>query len=350
MAGFMVTPNLGNYLLLGVFSLIVVSLLTPIMRKISKLFGVFDVPSANHKTHKEPIPYLGGLAIVLGVSTVTYTSLFVFDSSIELLKLASSILIPAALMAGVGLLDDLKNLSPLPRFLTQSLFGISISFLLVLTETLGTPFGTNLLDIPITTFFIVGITNSINFYDNVDGGASGAIAISSVFLFILSWQSSQYLIAALSIVLAGATLGFLIWNKPPARIYMGDSGSMFLGILIASLSVRFDPNPMGRMESLAIPLLLLAMPILDTSVAVASRIKRRISPFQGGRDHLSHRLMRIGLSKRQSVLALWSGSIFFATFTIVISNLNSSIGKFSVIFAGTIWLMLFIAFIGTEDE
>jgi UDP-GlcNAc:undecaprenyl-phosphate GlcNAc-1-phosphate transferase len=196
----------------------------------------------------------------------------------------------------------------------------------------------------------VGITNSINFFDNIDGGASGALAIAAVFLFILSFQGGQFLIAALSIVLTGATLGFLLWNKPPARIYMGDAGALFLGILIASLAIRFDPNPIDRIASFAIPLLLLAIPILDTSVAVASRIRRKISPFQAGRDHLSHRLMRMGFNKRQSVLILWISSTLFASFAIAISNASYLIERLVTIFAGAIWLMLFIGFFRTADN
>jgi UDP-GlcNAc:undecaprenyl-phosphate GlcNAc-1-phosphate transferase len=253
-------------------------------------------------------------------------------------------------MGIVGLIDDLRKLSPWPRFIIQTLFGIAISALLVATNTLGSPFGNNWIDIPITTLFIVGITNSINFFDNIDGGASGALAISAVFLFILSFQGDQFLIAALSIVLSGATLGFLLWNKPPARIYMGDAGALFLGILIASLSIRFNPNPIDRMASFSIPLLLLAIPILDTSVAVASRIRRGISPFQGGKDHLSHRLMRMGFNKRQTVLILWIGSMLFASFTLAISNASYSIERLVTIFVGALWLMLFSLFLRTSDN
>ena len=342
--------SLVQYLLLGVISLIAVGLLTPIMRLVAKRYGVVDRPSESHKTHKSPVPYLGGVGIAIGVVGVTYIASLASDFSRETFFLASSVLIPAIIMGIVGLIDDLRKLSPWPRFIIQSLFGIAISALLVATKTLGSPFGNNWIDIPITTLFIVGITNSINFFDNIDGGASGALAIAAICLFTLSFQGSQFLIAALSIVLAGATLGFLLWNKPPARIYMGDAGALFLGILIASLAIRFNPNPIDRIASFAIPLLLLAIPILDTSVAAASRIRRRISLFQGGRDHLSHRLMRMGFNKRQSVFILWIGSIFFASLAIVISNASYSIERLVTIFAGTIWLILFIGFFRTADN
>ena len=342
--------SLVQYLLLGAVSLIAVGLLTPIMRLVAKRYGVVDSPSESHKTHKNPVPYLGGVGIAIGVVGVTYLASLASDFSRETFFLASSVLIPAIVMGLVGLIDDLRKLSPWPRFIIQNLFGIATTALLVATNTLGSPFGNNWIDIPLSTLFIVGITNSINFFDNIDGGASGAIAIAAIFLFFLSFQGGQFLIAALSMVLAGATLGFLIWNKPPARIYMGDAGALFLGILIASLAIRFDPNPIDRISSFAIPLLLLAIPILDTSVAVASRIKRRISPFQGGRDHLSHRLMRIGFNKKQSVLFLWIGSILFASLAIAISNASYSIERLVTIFAGALWLMLFIGFFRTADN
>ena len=342
--------SLGEYLFLGALSLITVSLLTPIMRSVARRYGVVDAPSESHKTHKNPVPYLGGVAIALGVVIVTYIASLASDFSKETFLLASSVLIPAIIMGTVGLIDDLRKLSPWPRFIIQSLFGIAISALLVTTNTLGSPFGNNWIDIPITIFFIVGITNSINFFDNIDGGASGALVIAAVSLFVLSFQGGQFLVAALSIVLAGATLGFLIWNKPPARIYMGDAGSLFLGILISSIAIRFDPNPIDLIASFSIPLLLLAIPILDTSVAVASRIKRKISPFQGGTDHLSHRLMRLGFNKRQSVLILWIGSILFASFAVAISNASYSIERLVTVFAGALWLILFIGFFRTADN
>jgi len=114
--------------------------------------------------------------------------------------------------------------------------------------------------------------------------------------------------------------------------------------------IRFDPNPIDRFASFSIPLLLLAIPILDTSVAVASRARRRISPFQGGKDHLSHRLMRMGFNKRQSVLILWIGSILFASFAIAISNASYSIERLLTILVGAIWVMLFIGFFRTTDN
>ena len=341
---------LNDYLLLGALSSLTVFLLTPLMRSIATHFGVVDIPLESHKTHKIAVPYLGGVAIAIGVVTVTYVASLTSNFSKSTFLLASSVLIPAIIMGIVGLVDDLRKLSPWSRFIVQSTFGIAISVILVATDTLGSPFGNSWIDIPITSLWIVGITNSINFFDNIDGGASGAIAIASTFLFILSWQGGQQLIAALSIVLAGATIGFVLWNKPPARIYMGDAGALFLGILISSLAIRFDPNPIDQISSFAIPALLLAMPILDTSVAVLSRLRRRTSPFQGGKDHLSHRLMRMGFSKRKVVFMLWGGSLFFSLIALVISNAQYSLERLCVYAAAIVWLMLLTLFLRTSDK
>jgi UDP-GlcNAc:undecaprenyl-phosphate GlcNAc-1-phosphate transferase len=333
------------YLILLLSSLAFVGALTPIMRKVALRFNVFDKPIESHKTHKTAVPYLGGLAIIFGIILVTYASLVFSNSSSNTLFLAASILVPAVIMGIVGLIDDIRKLSPWPRFITQTTFGFGISLLLVSTDTLGSPFGNPLIDVPLTTLWIVGITNAINFLDNIDGGATGAMAISSTGLFILSWQSEQFLIAAMSIVMSGATFGFLIWNKAPARIYMGDAGALFLGILIASLTIRFSPNPIDRFSSYLIPFLLLAVPILDTTVAVISRVRQGISPFQGGRDHLSHRLMSLNFSKKKAVLTLWLMCTFFSAFAVAISNSSYAYERLLSIISVVCWITLLALFL-----
>jgi UDP-GlcNAc:undecaprenyl-phosphate GlcNAc-1-phosphate transferase len=340
----------SQYLTLFFASLFIVGLLTPIMRALALRFGVFDKPNQDHKTHKSPIPYLGGVAIMIGVTAVTYFALFIYELSAGNLLMASSLLVPAFLMGLIGLLDDLRNLSPWPRFLAQTLAGLINAIFLIRTNTLGSPSGSDFLDAIITIFWIVGITNSINFFDNLDGGASGTVAIASFSLFILAIQGDQFLIAALAIVLAGATSGFLTWNKPPARIYMGDAGALFLGLLIASLSVRLDTNPINKYATFSIPIMILAVPIMDTCVAVVSRLRRGISPFQGGRDHLSHRLMRSGFSKRMAVVSLWLLSIFFGALAIAVSYAPYHLEGIVVTLACLTWTLLFFWFLNQEDQ
>ena len=278
----------SDFFVIFFVSFLLVSLLTPIMRNVALKYGVIDTPTESHKTHLKPIPYLGGVAIVIGVTTVTYGASLLSDFSNSTFWLASTVIFPALIMAVIGLIDDVRKLSPWSRFLVQNVIGIFSAAVLIKTDTVGSPTGSSIFDVGLTLLWVVGLTNAINFFDNLDGGASGTVAISSGFLFVLASQNEQYLIAAMALVLSGSTMGFLFWNRPPARIYMGDAGALFLGLVIASLTIRLEPNPINRFASFLVPFFLVSVPILDTSVAVTSRLRRGVSPFQGeiGRAHV----------------------------------------------------------------
>jgi UDP-GlcNAc:undecaprenyl-phosphate GlcNAc-1-phosphate transferase len=338
-----------EYFFLFVISYLFVGVLTPVMRKIAIVTDVVDRPNSSHKSHKKPVPYLGGVAIIIGVITVSYAASLFSEFTSSTFWLATSVLGPALLLGLIGLWDDLKNLPPLPRFIAQTLAGIFTAIILIITDNVGNPTSSEIFDSLITVIWVVGICNSINFFDNLDGGAAGTVAISSIALAYLALSGDQYLIAALSTVTAGATLGFLVWNKSPAKIYMGDAGALFLGVLLATLTIRFEPSAQLQLSSYFIPVLLLAIPILDTSVAVFSRIRRDISPFQGGQDHLSHRLIRAGYSRKSAALSLWGLSAFFALAAILISLIDGMIESYILIIAVVIWLALFGLFFKTKD-
>jgi UDP-GlcNAc:undecaprenyl-phosphate GlcNAc-1-phosphate transferase len=306
-----------QYFLLFFATFALVGTLTPVMRKIAISKKIYDLPNAAHKTHKEPVPYLGGVAIIVGVTVISYAAAIYKNFSKQDFLLLTSVLAPAIILGLIGLWDDLRNLRPGPRLAIQTVAGIFTAYILISQDTVGNPTGSQTLDAIITIIWIVGICNSINFFDNVDGGAAGTVAISSLGLFYLTFQNQQFFIASLSSVTAGATIGFLLWNKSPARIYMGDAGALFLGVLIATLTIRLRPNTDSLWKSLVTPILLLAVPILDTTTVVISRIRRGVSPLQGGHDHLSHRFLNRGISRKQTVILLWTLSIF-STFTITL--------------------------------
>jgi UDP-GlcNAc:undecaprenyl-phosphate GlcNAc-1-phosphate transferase len=333
-----------QYLFVFISALLICGALTPLMKKLAIKFSIVDKPSQSHKTHIDPVPYLGGLAIMVTIWLVTLCgSLFIqIDrSSFEILL---SIMVPATLIGFMGLWDDVKNLRPFPRFVAQSVGGVFTASLIVSTNTIGSPTGNNALDFFITVFWIVGVTNSVNFFDNLDGGASGTVAISSLGLFILAVTSGQFYVATLSLVLAGSAFGFLFWNRNPAQIYMGDAGALFLGMLLASLLVRFDPNPINLYAGFAIPIMIMAIPILDTSVAVISRIQRKKSPFEGGQDHLSHRLIRRNLGRKKTALVLWFLTALFVALAIILSNSPYRLEGVVLIAATLIWTSLFAWF------
>ena len=339
-----------DYFYLFVISYVLVGLLTPVMRKIAVAQGVLDRPNSSHKSHKNPVPYLGGVAIIIGVVIVSYIALISNKFTWNNFWLATSVLGPAVVMGLVGLWDDIKSLNPLPRFIGQSIAGIVVAVILILNDNIGNPTGIIAFDAAITVLWIVGICNSINFFDNLDGGAAGTVAITAISLTYLAITGDQYFIAALSIVVAGSTLGFLIWNRVPARIYMGDAGALFLGLLIATLTVRFKPSTDYSVSSFAIPVLLLAVPILDTTVAVFSRLRRKVSPFQGGKDHLSHRLVRYGLSRKVAAITLWLLSALYSLFAILISTQNINSELLVLLVASVIWIALLVLFLNTKDE
>ena len=338
-----------EYFLLFVCAYLLVGALTPLMRKIAIAIKVVDQPNSTHKSHKKPVPYLGGVAIIIGIISISYSTSLVSNFTSTTFWLATSVLGPALVLGLIGLWDDVKNLPPLPRFIAQSIAGIFTASILISTNNVGNPTGSSIFDAAVTVIWVVGICNSINFFDNLDGGAAGTVAISSAALAYLALTGDQFLIAALAIVTTGATLGFLVWNKSPAKIYMGDAGALFLGVLLATLTIRFDPSSKTEIGSYLTPVFLLAIPILDTSVAVISRLRRHISPFQGGQDHLSHRLIRAGLSRKQAALSLWLLSGVYGVIAIFIARVNSLIESYLVAAGLSLWVVLFILFFRQKD-
>ena len=339
-----------EYFLLFVITYALVGVLTPVMRKIAIANQILDLPTSSHTSHTKAVPYLGGVAILIGVTLVSYLALAFSDFTVSNFLLATSVLGPALAMGLIGLWDDLKNLPPLPRFIGQSVAGLVVAAALVLGSNVANPTGSTFADVLITVIWVVGICNSINFFDNLDGGAAGTAAISAIFLTYLAINSGQAFVAALSIVVAGATLGFLIWNRAPARIYMGDAGALFLGVLLATLTIRLNPDTQTSIGSFATPILLLAIPILDTTVAVLSRLRRGVSPFLGGKDHLSHRLVRAGLSRKMAAIALWLLSATFALFAVILTIVTEKYEFYFVAVTAFLWALLFLGFFRTADK
>jgi UDP-GlcNAc:undecaprenyl-phosphate GlcNAc-1-phosphate transferase len=320
-----------------------------------------DVPNLARKAQTEPVPYLGGVAIALGFSIVTLGAVFVGaenfagEDNDQLKDLALTVLLPALALGAMGLFDDLRSLSPWPRLITQTVVGTVVAFVIVENGTIGTPFGKggadgSWINTAVTIFWIVGICNSINFFDNLDGAASGAVAIAALGVFVIAFDRGQELVSALSIVTAGATIGFLLWNKSPAKIYMGDAGALFLGIIISVATIRLNPGITPTWHSLAIPLMLLAVPLLDTCVAVFSRLARGLSPLTGGKDHLSHRLVRAGLTRPIAAISLWSASGVYALFALGVYFFADSLGTVLIAVFAAGWITALALFLRTPSH
>lgn len=336
----MEAPTPALYLAIFLVSLALSTFLVPLLRKIAFRYSVLDRPNQSHKTHRESIPYLGGFAIVIPVSLLVSIGPLLFVEDSDYSVRSTLFLLPAVVLALVGLYDDIKNLSASSRFFLQSIIAIGITFYLehlgYNISILSNQIGNFLLSI----FWLVGIINAFNFFDNLDGGAAGITLIASLSLFLLGLWGNQYLISSISLALAGAGLGFLCWNKNPASIYLGDSGALFIGFVLALSLLQFEPKVNSQLASALIPVFLLALPIIDTSVAVVSRIFRGVSIFQGGRDHLSHRLISLGFSKRRTAYSLWSLSALLSSLALLISNVSKD-AALRISFLG----LLFMAFL-----
>jgi UDP-GlcNAc:undecaprenyl-phosphate GlcNAc-1-phosphate transferase len=329
---------------LGIAGFVLAGFLTWPVRKVAIAIGAMDKPNLERKSQKEPVPYLGGLAIAISVVVLTFAAVIRSDNTQTTFPLAATLLFPAIFLGLMGLIDDLASLNPLPRLIIQTVMAIAVAVFLIKSETVGIPLDGTFIDEIAMTIWIIGICNSINFFDNLDGGAAGTVAVSTIGIALIALGEGQELIAALSIVTAGSTIGFLMWNKSPAKIYMGDAGALFLGVVVSVLTIRLNPGIAPKWNSISLLPMLLAVPILDTCVAVFSRLYRGISPFTGGKDHLSHRLMRRGLSKQSTAFALWGAQAVFVCAALAVYQWTSAAGTPLIIAACIAWLAAFVWF------
>ncbi len=284
--------QLEHFVLPGVLALVCVLLFTPYARRYALVRGITDKPAPG-KAHRHPTPYLGGVAIAVGA---VIAGLSVNGWS----KGSFAIAAGAMLMACVGLLDDLRNLRVAPRLIAEVAAASAAAAAGARVDLLH-----NGGDWVLTVLWIVVISNSFNLLDNMDGAAGAIGGVTALGLAVAAAVEGQVLVGGLASVVAGACLGFLFYNRHPARIFMGDAGSLFLGYLLAveALQLRF---PVDRLDGLIAVLLLSGVALFDTTLVVLSRVLARRPISVGGTDHLSHRLRLTGLPVRfvAPVLAL----------------------------------------------
>jgi len=275
----------GAFLVAALVSVV----LTPLAIRAALRLGVLDHPG-EHKSHRTPTPYLGGIGIVTAVTLSIALAAVVRGETFATLAQLLGLLGVALALALTGLLDDLRGLPVAVRFGVQLLAALGLWQLDVRAELTGEVF----IDLPLTVLWTVGITNAMNLLDNMDGLSASTATIASLWFGGIAIVNGQFLVAALAFAVGGGAAGFLRDNRPPARIYMGDAGSLFLGVMLASLGMLLDIER-GMLVGAAVPVLILTVPVLDTALVTVARVRHGISPFQGGRDHTSHRLVRVGL-------------------------------------------------------
>ena len=261
--------------------------------------GLTDRPDGGRKTQDKPIPKLGGIAVAMAFTLFFLTAVGV-SGEITAFQLLASVLLPALIVAGLGFIDDVRALNPWIRLIAQTLLALLVWF----TGTQVGFFQIGWLDAAVTVLWIVGLTNAMNLLDNADGLAAPTTLVASLGTGIVAVLYGQFFVGALAFALAGTAAGFLWHNWAPATVYLGDAGAYFLGFLLAIVTLRLRPVSVALPWSALIPVLLVFVPILDTTFVVIRRLLAGKHPFTPGRDHLSHVLMDRGLSVRQSVATL----------------------------------------------
>jgi UDP-GlcNAc:undecaprenyl-phosphate GlcNAc-1-phosphate transferase len=279
--------------------------LTVPIRHMALHWGLVDLPGPR-KIHRTPMPLFGGVAIYCG--TVLGIGLFVESRAREQIF---GILAASTLLLIVGILDDrhllhhqIKLFGAMPlAALTLVVLGVRAH---VASAFIPGPAG-SALDVGLTLLWVVGITAAYNIFDHMDGLASGIAAVASLFFFLLAIREGQVLVATLSAAVLGASLGFLGWNFNPAKIFMGDGGAMFLGFMLATLGLKLRLHDVPEATSWMIPVLILIVPIFDTTLISISRTRRGLLPFASpGKDHTAHRLANAGLGQKGAVLVLYA--------------------------------------------
>lgn len=287
-------------LALGVAALISFGM-TPLVKNLAIKVGAVDVPKDNRRMHKVPIPRLGGLAIAVAflLSVLIFADV---DRGIQ------GILLGAVMIVIIGVLDDIMTLKALPKFIVQILaacvvvyHGVKIQFVsnpILISDKLYLDLGA--LSGPVTVLWIVAITNAVNFIDGLDGLAVGVSAISSASLSVIALLVAENNVALVMMILLGACLGFIPYNTNPAKIFMGDTGSAFLGFILATMSIQ-GMFKLYAIISFAVPFLILGVPIFDICFAILRRLAKGQNPMKADRGHIHHRLIDMGFSQKQAV-------------------------------------------------
>lgn len=297
----MLNSHIQGFLITFLLSLLVV----PLVRRFCIKKGYVDLPN-KRKVHKKPTPRLGGVAIWI-CTLLGFAIVLIINTDYPYSNGLSGIFAGGSLLFFLGLIDDLYELTPNFKLLLQIVAASLAFFLGVRIEILSNPFGDpitlGLLSYPLTIIWLVGITNAINFIDGLDGLAGGVITIIAITLGLVAIASNQPASALIAILLAGSIMGFLVFNFYPAKIFMGDSGSLFSGFVLAGLSVT------GVVKSIAVsvllPVLIFTVPIIDMSFSVFRRLLKGNNPMNADKEHLHHKLMKYGFSQNRTISVLY---------------------------------------------
>ncbi|HEX8637178.1 MAG TPA: MraY family glycosyltransferase, partial [Pyrinomonadaceae bacterium] len=319
----------ANPLIVTITSFVAAVVLTYLVRGVARVRGFVAVPKSD-RWHKKPTAMYGGVAIFL--TTVLMYAVFIPKTLDSMVVMGS-----AALLFFVGLVDDFLNIKPYQKLIGQLIgAAVIVGFGLSLPLT-----GNGIIDIWLTVFWLIGITNAINLLDNMDGLSAGIAAIGSFSLAVSFGANNQPDELLFVAVFIGALVGFLVYNFNPASIFMGDCGSLFVGFLLSSSVLLNQTGGRSRnvFSILAVPVLILFVPIFDTTFVTILRKLWGRKASQGGRDHTSHRLVALGLSERAAVLMLYGFAVVAGALSLLVSQLETT-QSFALILVFVVFLTI----------
>lgn len=321
--------------------------MTPVAKKVAYKIGAIDIPKDGRRVHKKPVPLLGGLAIYIA----TVISAIIF---IPLDRTFVSIIIGSSIIVASGIIDDSMDLSPRMKLIFQIAASLVIISGDVKIDFITNPFSKEntliylgWLSIPFTIFWVVGITNTLNLIDGLDGLAAGVAMIASLSLVFIAYNAngimnSSYIhIMIISSIIAGACLGFLPFNFNPAKIFMGDTGALFLGFMLSTVTIEGVMKSAAAIAIVA-PIIVLGLPIFDTTFAIFRRLLNGKSIMEADKEHLHHKFLNKGLNQKQTVFIMYLISGLFGFCAVAVSKFNSG----QVVIISGIIILLTIIFAG----
>lgn len=283
------------------WSIIITLVITPIAIKMAIRFQLIDQPNSSpHKIHQHPIPKASGLAIGL---TIVSLNLLSGNAQSNVIR---AILLSSIVIFLFGLWDDTHKLSPQWKLVGQILGTAILISQGIYIRMLGSML---ILNLALTFIWVIGITNAFNLVDSMDGLVVGLAAIASAFFMLVTVDAGQTSLSLLSAIILGSSIGMMYFNALPARTFLGDSGAQFLGFVLAALAIAYTPPGLPQPSSWFVPILLLSVPIFDTSLVTMSRLKQRKAVYQAGLDHTYHRLVNLGLPSSRAVLTMHLSAI-----------------------------------------
>ncbi len=319
-------PLLSLFLVVGA-AFVVAAVLTPLAARLAVLWGWMDRPDGQRKLHRSPVPAVGGVAVFAGFA-VAAALLQLLESTLEgqltsYRETWEPLVFAAFFVSVIGLVDDARGVRPLSKLGVQAAAAVFLFLNGFHISRVSNPFGGAAVDLggwalPVTVLWLVGMSNAFNLIDGMDGLAAGLALVSTVGLLAAAGVSGRLDTVLVAGALAGALVGFLPYNFNPARVFLGDCGALPVGFILAAIAVKSSIKASAAI-AITVPLLALALPILDVSLAVVRRVVRRRPVFEGDRDHIHHRLVDLGLTPRRAVITLYGVAVLFVSLALAIA-------------------------------